>query len=113
MPRPHSGIPAWLLVPPVLGLDNWGASRGARRPMDRLLKFLLGQFVRRGTLRVTAANGSTVVVGDGGGRSVAVRFANKAAELGAIFNPELKLGEAYMDGSLQIEQGSIADFLAI
>ena len=26
-------------------------------------------------------------------------------------NPELKLGEAYMDGTMRIERGSIADFL--
>ena len=30
-----------------------------------------------------------------------------------LLDPELRLGEAYMDGTLRIEQGSIADLLAI
>ena len=30
-----------------------------------------------------------------------------------LFDPELKLGEAYMDGTLIVEQGSIADVLAL
>ena len=30
-----------------------------------------------------------------------------------LFNPELRLGEAYMDGTFVVEQGSIADVLAI
>ncbi len=37
----------------------------------------------------------------------------KAAQRGVLLNPEIKLGEAYMDGSLRIEQGTIADLLAI
>jgi len=81
--------------------------------MDRLLELLLRRFVRRGTLRLTTARGSTFTVGDGGGRFVAVRFTSKAAELGVLLDPELRLGEAYMDGTLRVEQGSIADLLAI
>ena len=81
--------------------------------MDRLLKYLLGHFVRRGTLKVTTAKGLGFTVGEGGGRSVALRFLTRAAERGILLDPELKLGEAYMDGTLQIEQGSIADLLAI
>ena len=37
----------------------------------------------------------------------------KAAERGVLFDPELKLGEAYVDGSLRVEEGTIADLLAI
>jgi cyclopropane-fatty-acyl-phospholipid synthase len=33
--------------------------------------------------------------------------------LAVLFDPELKLGEAYMDGTFVVEQGSIADFLAL
>ncbi|HEY8440432.1 MAG TPA: cyclopropane-fatty-acyl-phospholipid synthase family protein, partial [Xanthobacteraceae bacterium] len=35
------------------------------------------------------------------------------AELGLLLDPELRLGEAYMDGEIIIEHGSIADALAI
>jgi cyclopropane-fatty-acyl-phospholipid synthase len=81
--------------------------------MDRLLEFLLKRFVRRGNLRLTTANGSVITAGDGNGRRTAVRFASKAVQRGVILDPEVKLGEAYMDGTLQVEEGSIADLLAL
>ena len=81
--------------------------------MARLLKYLLRHYVRRGTLKVTTASGSVFTVGEGGGRSAALRFKTRAAERGILLDPEIKLGEAYMDGTLQIEEGSIADLLAI
>src|ERR1044072_6819691 len=81
--------------------------------MDRLLVLLLGRFVRRGTLRVTTASGAVFSVGGGSGPPVAIRFMAKAAQRGVLLDPELKLGEAYMDGTLRVEQGTIADLLAI
>jgi cyclopropane-fatty-acyl-phospholipid synthase len=83
------------------------------RPMDRLLRFLLETFVRRGTFQVTTSRGTVLTFGDGSGRKVAVRFATRAAEWGILLDPELKFGEAYMDGDFLVEEGSIADVLAI
>ena len=81
--------------------------------MDRLLEFLLKTFIRRGTFRVTTSRGTVFTFGDGTGQPVSVRFATRAAEWGILLDPELKFGEAYMDGSFVVEQGSIADVLAI
>jgi cyclopropane-fatty-acyl-phospholipid synthase len=81
--------------------------------MDRLLEVLLRRFVRRGTLRLTTARGTQFTVGDGSGRPVAIRFMSKAAQRRVLLDPELRLGEAYMDGSLRVEEGSIADLLAL
>src|ERR1022692_4580601 len=81
--------------------------------MDRLLQFLLKTFIRRGTFRLTTSRGTQIVFGDGTGKPVAVRFTTRAAEWGILLDPELRLGEAYMDGSLVVEQGSIADVLAV
>jgi len=81
--------------------------------MDRLLQFLLGSYIRRGTFKLTTASGHTFTLGDGTGKPVAVRFTTRAAELGILFDPELKFGEAYMDGTLIVEQGTIADVLSI
>ncbi|MGE5164331.1 MAG: class I SAM-dependent methyltransferase [Sphingobacteriales bacterium] len=81
--------------------------------MDRLLQFLLSRFIRRGTFRFTTSRGLTFKCGDGTGTPVAVRFTTRAAELGIVLDPELKFGEAYMDGTLVVEQGTIADVLAI
>jgi cyclopropane-fatty-acyl-phospholipid synthase len=81
--------------------------------MDRLLQFLLRTFVRRGNFTLTTSRGITFTFGDGTGQPVAVRFTTRAAEWGILLDPELRLGEAYMDGTFVVEQGSIADVLAI
>jgi cyclopropane-fatty-acyl-phospholipid synthase len=81
--------------------------------MDRLLRAALGTLVRAGNLRLTTACGSTFSIGDGTGEEVAVRLASRAAELAILIDPELRVGEAYMDGNLVVERGSIADVLAL
>jgi len=81
--------------------------------MDRLLRFLLRTFLRRGTFRLTTSRGTTFTFGDGTGKPVSVRFTNRAAEWGILLDPELKLGEAYMDGTFVVEEGTIADVLAV
>jgi cyclopropane-fatty-acyl-phospholipid synthase len=81
--------------------------------MDRLLRYFLGQFVRRGTMTFTAASGASFTCGDGTGRPLSVRFLSPHTERRILLNPELALGEAYMDGTFVVENGSIADALAI
>ena len=44
---------------------------------------------------------------------MAVRLSSRRAELALLRDPELKFGEAYMDGTLVVEQGTIADVLAV
>jgi cyclopropane-fatty-acyl-phospholipid synthase len=81
--------------------------------VDRLLLIFLRRFVRRGSLTVTTARGRTGTFGDGTGFPVAVRFTSATAQRGVLFDPELRLGEAYMEGTLVVERGSIADLLAL
>src|SRR5690348_439047 len=81
--------------------------------MDRLLQFVLSRFIQRGAFTVTTSHGRTFTLGDGTGKPVAVRFTSRSAELGILFDPELKFGETYMDGTLVIERVTIADVLAI
>ena len=81
--------------------------------MDRLLAWFLGRFICRGSLKVTTAAGKIFTFGDGSGPPVAVRLTTAKAQRAVLLDPELKLGEAYMDGSFVVERGSIADVLAI
>ena len=81
--------------------------------MDWLLSIFLRRFIRHGSLTVTTAAGKRYTFGDGSGPPVAVRFANAKAQRAVLFNPELRMGEAYMDGTFVVEQGSIADVLAV
>lgn len=81
--------------------------------MDRLLQIALKPFIRRGNLRLTTPHGSTFAFGDGRGDPVAARFITPSAVRRVLLDPELRLGEAYMDGTLIIEQGSLAGLLEI
>jgi cyclopropane-fatty-acyl-phospholipid synthase len=81
--------------------------------MDRLLRYFLGQFIRRGTMIFTTASGARFACGDGTGLPVTARFLSERTQRRILLNPELALGEAYMDGTFVVENGSIADALEI
>jgi cyclopropane-fatty-acyl-phospholipid synthase len=81
--------------------------------MDRLLRRCLSAFIRRGTMVFTTASGQKFACGDGTGEPVFARFRTVSAERRVLMNPELALGEVYMDGNFVIEKGSITDALAI
>jgi cyclopropane-fatty-acyl-phospholipid synthase len=81
--------------------------------VDRLLRLGLQQFVRRGNLQLITARGTVCNFGDGSGKRVVARFTSKAAQRAVMLDPELRLGECYMDGTLVLEDGSIADLLAL
>jgi cyclopropane-fatty-acyl-phospholipid synthase len=81
--------------------------------MDVLLRRLLDKFICRGSITFTTASGAQFTCGDGSGTHVVARFLTPQAEIRVLLHPELALGEAYMDGSFVIEEGGIADALAI
>jgi cyclopropane-fatty-acyl-phospholipid synthase len=81
--------------------------------MEWLLHAVAGRFIRRGSLRITTAKGEAFTFGDGTGQPVAIRFTTRAAMREVMFDPELKFGEAYMDGTLVVDEGSIADVLHV
>lgn len=81
--------------------------------MSRLLEGVLRRVVVNGGFKVTLSSGRTVTIGEPapGQAPLAVRFTTAATERAILLDPELKLGEAYMDGTLVVEEGSIADLL--
>jgi cyclopropane-fatty-acyl-phospholipid synthase len=81
--------------------------------MDRLLHAILKRLIKLGALTVTNASGLTTEYGDGTGSRVAVRFTSRAWQRAVIFDPEMCLGEAYMERGLVVDHGSIADLLDI
>jgi cyclopropane-fatty-acyl-phospholipid synthase len=81
--------------------------------MDRMLRLALGSIVKRGQLQLTTSRGTVIRVGDGTGELVAIRMTTPRTEREILLNPDLRLPEAYMDGTLVVEQGSIADFLQL
>jgi cyclopropane-fatty-acyl-phospholipid synthase len=81
--------------------------------MDRLLRYFMSQFIRRGAMTFITASGAKFSCGDGTGEPVCVRFLTADAERRVLLNPELALGEVYMEGTFVVENGTIADALAI
>jgi cyclopropane-fatty-acyl-phospholipid synthase len=81
--------------------------------MDRLLRYFLQQFIRRGAMNFTTASGAKFSCGDGTGQPVSVRFLTTDAERRVLLNPELALGEVFMEGTFVVESGTIAEALAI
>ncbi len=82
--------------------------------LERLLEKVLRRVVQRGVLEVTTASDRNYRIEgplDDGRPPVRVRFATAEAERGTLLDPELRLGEAYMDGTLVMEKGSIAELL--
>ncbi len=79
--------------------------------MNRILRSALSRLVRSGDLTIIDSHGQRHRMGDGSGRPVVVRIVDSATEARLLKNPELALGEAYMDGLLVVEEGSLYDFM--
>lgn len=78
-----------------------------------LLEKILRRVVVNGNLRVVDATGSQYRFGDGTGPEVAIRFADRATERAVAFDPQLTLGESYMNGRLVVESGTVYDLLEL
>jgi cyclopropane-fatty-acyl-phospholipid synthase len=85
-------------------------SRKTGSPSMLLLRGLLRRIVRKGRLTVISPDGRAYVVGEGT-PSVTIRITDPATVRRLLLNPDLVLGEAYMDGALQVEGGTIYDLL--
>jgi cyclopropane-fatty-acyl-phospholipid synthase len=81
--------------------------------MFKLLDVLLHRLVRFGTLTFIDAGGGKFQYGDGKPPHVAVRVNDRRLERHLAVDPELAVGEAYMDGRLIVEQGRIYDLLEL
>ncbi len=79
----------------------------------RLLSSLLRSFVKKGRMRVYDAEGKVHTFGSGeDGPTVAIRIHDRKLYRSLFLNPELAAGEAYMHGTLTMEEGStIYDFM--
>lgn len=81
----------------------------------KLLGSMMNRFVQVGQLTIIDVNGKSHVYGPGGEGTPhsTIRLTNEKLYRDLFFNPELKAGEAYMEGTLICEQGSIRDLLLL
>ncbi len=78
-----------------------------------LLSILLRRMIRVGTLKVIDANGNRHVFSGDPGPEVTIRLHSRALHHKLYLNPDLSVGEAYMDGTLTIEEGTLSDFVEV
>jgi len=73
---------------------------------------LFNVLMKRGTLKIIDAHGKLHEFAGAPGATVTIRLHDKALHNRFFWNPRMAVGEAYMDGSLTIEEGaSIYDFV--
>jgi cyclopropane-fatty-acyl-phospholipid synthase len=78
----------------------------------RLLDFLLDRIIVAGRLTVVWPDGSsTTYAGALPGPAARLRVHDRAAATRIALNPELRFGEAWMDGTITVEDGSLYNLL--
>ena len=77
----------------------------------RLLNAMLASVVKTGSLKFIDAAGKTRIYGSTAEPRVGFKLNTPAMYSRMLLNPELSVGEAYMDGSFEIVEGTLRDFL--
>jgi cyclopropane-fatty-acyl-phospholipid synthase len=74
---------------------------------------LLRRLIRQGQLTVIDADGARYDIGRAPGRAVTIRIHDPRVYKWLFLSPRMSLGQAYMDGTLTVEAGTIYDFLML
>jgi cyclopropane-fatty-acyl-phospholipid synthase len=79
-----------------------------------MFRWYLGKIIRRGKLVLIEADGRTTRFGQVGEEpALTLRVHDRKTMRRLSFHPDLTLGEAYMDGTLTVENGTIRDVIAV
>ena len=76
-----------------------------------LIGKLVDKLLTTGSITLKRSGKPPQTIGRGGGKHLTVRFTDRKVASDVARNPRLRLGEAYMDGRLVIEDGTILDLL--
>ncbi|HEX8415240.1 MAG TPA: cyclopropane-fatty-acyl-phospholipid synthase family protein [Sphingomicrobium sp.] len=74
---------------------------------------LINSLLKSGSLTLIAPDGKRETYGPGGGKCLTVRFTDRRVGFDIARNPRLGFGEAYMNGRLIVEDGTILDLLEL
>ena len=78
-----------------------------------LIGRLVNKLLKKGSITLLVPGKPPRTYGPGGGRHLTIRFTDRRVAFDIATNPRLRLGEAYMDGRLVIEDGTILDLLEL
>jgi cyclopropane-fatty-acyl-phospholipid synthase len=78
-----------------------------------LIGKLVDKLLAEGSITLKRPGRAPETYGRGGGQHLTVRFTDRKVAFDILKNPRLGIGEAYMDGRLVIEDGTILDLLRL
>ena len=78
-----------------------------------LIGKLVDKLLTTGSITLKRPGKPPETLGRGGGKHLTVRFTDRKVGFDIVKNPRLGLGEAYMDGRVVIEDGTILDLLEL
>jgi cyclopropane-fatty-acyl-phospholipid synthase len=76
-----------------------------------LFRSLLQTAIRQGAVRLVDTSNRTFLIGDGQAPVCTLRLKRRHLDWSIALNPSIRLAEAYMDGLIVIEDGTLYDFL--
>lgn len=79
----------------------------------RFLSFFLSRLIKQGTLLVISPDGRLMQYGEDSSSPVTVRFHAKSLSRKLLINPDLALGEAYVDGTLSVDEGDLYSLIEL
>lgn len=83
------------------------------RLTEQLLQRAFTPLVRRGHLEILLPSERSLVFGDGTGPRVRLRFTDRRAIWALLRDPDLNLGEMFMQERLRVEQGTVYELLEL
>jgi len=78
-----------------------------------LIGKLVDKLLKQGSITLITADGKGQTYGPGDGKHLTVRFTDNRVAFDILKNPRLGVGEAYMDGRLIVEDGTILELLEL
>lgn len=80
--------------------------------MYHICRYLLKKFIQKGRLTIHIDGCPPLIIeGEDGFEDVHIKLQDRKTLLQIVFDPDLAIGESYMDGHLQIETGGLSEFL--
>ncbi len=76
-----------------------------------LIGSIVDRLLTQGSITIISPDGTRETYGPGGERALTVRITDRKVPVELMRNPRLAVGEAYMDGRMVIEDGTILDLL--
>ena len=80
---------------------------------DKLTDRLARHLIRKGTLEVTYSDGTRIGYGDGTGPAIGMTIRDPALTKRIVLNPDLGIGEGYMDEAFVLGDDNLSGFLAL